>query len=124
MKMVPIPPCFVNGSLNLLSRKEIEDLALQTANSFDGLILLKMKRMDLECSLEVLEDWLMDSSINYRRGYTNGYHVFVIQHDSNENWSLYLANLFTAVCGNIKNTYCKVETNRENKNILLFVKRQ
>jgi hypothetical protein len=122
MNMIPVPSCFVNESLIQLSRKEIGDLALQCANSFNGLILLKMKKTDLQCALEVLEDWFIDSSINYRRGYANGYHVFVIQNDLDVNWSLYLADLFAAVCSNIENTYCRVELNKENNNILLFAK--
>lgn len=124
VNMIPLPSCFVNESLNQLSREEIMDLASRSASAFNGLVLLKMKNTDLESALEVLEDWFTDSSIKYRRGYANGYHVFVIQNDLDVNWSLYLADLFTAVCSNITNTYCKAELNKENNNILLFAKRQ
>lgn len=120
--MICIPSAFVNESLSRLSRKEIENVASQSANAFNGLILLKTRRVDFVGALQVIEEWLRDSSIKYRRGYADGWHVFVVQHDLELNWSFYLACFFTSVFGNINNIQCKVELNRNGKNVVFFVR--
>lgn len=122
MNMICIPSAFVNESLSRLSRKEIENVASQSANAFHGLILLKTRKMDLVCALKVIEEWCKDSSIKYRRGYADGWHVFVIQHDLQANWSLYLAHFVTTVFRSISNVQCKVEMNQNGKNVVFFVR--
>ncbi|HEY7508407.1 MAG TPA: ribbon-helix-helix domain-containing protein [Nitrososphaera sp.] len=121
MNMIPFPDVFVDESLKRLSRKDIGDIASQFANAFSGLVLLKMGKMDLESTLKMMEEWFRDGAINYRRGYADNCHVFVIQHGLDVNWSLYLAHFFTTLCGDL-DVYCKVELNQDGKTLLLFAR--
>lgn len=121
MSMISFPDCFVDESLKRLSRKDIGDVAERFANVFCGLVLLKTGKMDLEPALGMMEEWFKDGSINYRHGCDNGSHVFVIQHDLDVNWSLYLAHFFTAVCKDL-NVYSRVEMNRDGKTLLFFAR--
>lgn len=121
MNMIPFPDCFVDESLKRLSRKDIGDIASQFADAFSGLVLLKMGKMDLESTLKIMEEWFRDGAINYRRGYADNCHVFVIQHSLDVNWSLYLAHFFTTVCRDL-DVYCKVELNQDGKTLLLFAR--
>jgi hypothetical protein len=121
MNMISFPGSFVDESLKRLSRKDIVDVASRFASVFCGLVLLKTGRMDFEPTLGMIEEWFRDGSINYRHGYDNGCHVFVIQHSLDVNWSLYLAHFFTAVCRDL-NVYSRVEMNQDGKTLLFFAR--
>jgi hypothetical protein len=121
MNMISFPDCFVDESLKRLSRKDIGDVASRFASVFCGLVLLKTGRTDFEPTMKMIEEWFKDGSINYRHGYDNGCHVFVVQHSLDVNWSLYLANFFTAVCRDL-NVYSKVEMSQDGKTLLFFAR--
>lgn len=122
MNMVPVPECFVTESLKRLSRKDVGDIAARCAHSFSGLTFLKMRRVGLESTLVTMEEWFKDASISYRRGFVDDYNAFVIQHNLDVNWSLFVSNLFTTVCGNLENVDYKVELSRDGKMLVLFAR--
>lgn len=122
MNLITVPSCFARESMNLLSKQEIEGLAFHCASSFVSLALLKAKRVDLENLLALMEQWFRDSSIKYRRGYADGYHVFAIQHELGFHWSLFLAEFLAAVFTTIKEVRYKVDFNQNDGTVLFFSK--
>lgn len=120
--LVSLPYCFVDDALNGLSRKEIGHMASRCANLFEGLVMLRMGKVDLESSLRMLHEWFRDASIKYRVGSNGGGYVCVIQHDRCKNWSLFLAEFLAAICNCLKIKNFSIVVNQNGKGIIFSVR--
>jgi hypothetical protein len=121
--LVSLPYCFIDDTLSGLSGKEIERIASQCANAFEGVIMLKSGKVDLDSSLRVINEWFRDASINNRFGFSEGEYICIIQHDRSNNWSLFLAEFLAAICRNHGIRDFNIIVNQNGRWIFFSVKR-
>jgi len=89
---------FVTRIINNLSEQEIISLAEYVAKSANkDAILLIEREYTIKSALDFIEYWIKISGYPYRHEETNNgenRHAYIIQHDMEKKWSLYLASLY------------------------------
>jgi hypothetical protein len=95
--MVSFPKPLLTKIIDKYSEREVSELAEYMAkNHVKNIILMMRKENSAEAFLDVIESWVRASGFPFmhEREKDSGAHSFVIQHDLNKKWSLYLAELF------------------------------
>ena len=92
---VPVTKGLIFELLNRISEKEIVEIAnFVEKNEFTDIALLLRNKFDIESVLDIIEMRAKVSGFPYRYTVKDTIHSFVIQHDINEKWSLYLASRY------------------------------
>jgi hypothetical protein len=97
--LVPTTRQFIKEVLKELSDEKIRAIASNASKeALKELILLSKGKCDLDYFVSIFNEWLNVSSLVYRYEQTVSFHKYVIQHDMERKWSLYLAELLSAIC--------------------------
>ena len=81
--------------INRLPEKEISSIGEYIAkNETKDFVLLLRNEYNIESALDVIETWIKISGHPYRHEVKYTRHSYVIQHDMDRNWSLYMAEQY------------------------------
>lgn len=95
--MVSFPKPLLERIIEKHSEREVSEIAEYIAkNHVKNIILMLRKENSIEAFLDVIESWVRASGFPFMHEHDkdSSTHSFVIQHDLNKKWSLYLAELF------------------------------
>lgn len=108
---IPITKGLVSELFNKIPEKEIVEIAKRIEmKEFEDIALLLRNKFDIESTLDLIEMRAKVSGFPYRYAVNGKIHSFVIQHDINEKWSLYLASRYKQVFEDLGLTSVKFRT--------------
>lgn len=108
---IPVTKGLVFELLSRISEKEIVEIAnLVEKKEFTDIALLLRNKFDIESVLDIIEMRAKVSGFPYRYTVKGTIHSFVIQHDINEKWSLYLASRYKSAFEELGLTSVKFKT--------------
>jgi len=115
---IPVTKGLIFELLNRISEKEIVEIANRVEKKeFTDIALLLRNKFDIESVLDIIEMRAKVSGFPYRHTIKGAIHSFVIQHDINEKWSLYLASRYKSAFEELGLTNVKFKT---TANTILF----
>jgi hypothetical protein len=96
--IIGFPKVLLIKLIDNLSEEEIVQIAqnIATTQVKDMVFLLKGK-YTIESFLAVVESWIRASGFPFKHEINGTRHLYIIQHDLNKKWSLYLSKLFEFV---------------------------
>jgi len=95
---IPVTKSLISELLNKISDKEIVEIANRVEKKeFADIMLLLRNEFDIASVLDIIEMRAKVSGFPYRHTVKGTMHSFVIQHDINQKWSLYLASRYKSV---------------------------
>ncbi|HZS73794.1 MAG TPA: hypothetical protein VFA69_04745 [Candidatus Nitrosotalea sp.] len=95
---IPVTKGLIFELFDKISDKEIIEIAKRVEmKEFEDIALLLRNKFDIESTLDLIETRAKVSGFPYRYSVKGAIHSFVIQHDINEKWSLYLASRYKQV---------------------------
>ena len=88
--------------MDKLTEEEILQLAQNIAiTQVKDMVLLLKSSYTIESFLAVVESWIRTSGFPFKHETNGTRHLYIIQHDLNRKWSLYLSKLFEFVIGEL-----------------------
>jgi len=113
--LIPITRPFLSELVKDLSSEEIKQLACNgSKDTLKELVLLSNGAFTLDALISVFNEWLKASWMTYRYEYDNMVHHYVIHHGLGTKWSLYLAELLTAICMETMKTKPEIEIRNDS----------
>jgi hypothetical protein len=96
----------INSSSTKIMDKLTEEEILQLAQNIaitqvKDMVLLLKSSYTIESFLAVVESWIRTSGFPFKHETNGTRHLYIIQHDLNRKWSLYLSKLFEFVIGEL-----------------------
>ena len=129
LKMMPVPKILISSLINEIMvlaesngiiiepyREKLIKYSAEIAfSNIKDCVLFMKKKFDLWSVLSVLEDYMKVSAITSdHRIESERKHIFVIQHDLGEYWSLFTKELFTIIFNNLANVRVKISATKNS----------
>ena len=96
--LIAFPRVLLIKLMDKLSEEEIVQIARNIATTqVKDMVLLLKSTYTIESFLAVVESWIRTSGFPFKHEISGTRHLYIIQHDLNKNWSLYLSKLFDFV---------------------------
>lgn len=119
---IPITKGLISELFDKIPEKEIIEIAKRVEmKEFADIALLLRNKFDIESALDLIEMRAKVSGFPYRYNVNGKIHSFVIQHDINEKWSLYLASRYKQVFEDLGLTSVKFRTTANTIQFDLYV---
>lgn len=93
-RFIPVPKPTMSGIIDKLTEEEISEVAINVAKNTVDIGLLLRGEYTLTSFLNILETWSRISCFAYKHEANNEVHNFLIQHDMERNYSLFVEEVF------------------------------
>ena len=108
--LIPMTRPFLKEALRNLTEEEIKQMARNgSKEALKELVLLSKGNFSIGSFISVFNEWLKVSWMAHRYEYDGKSHNYVIHHELGKKWSLYIAELLTAIFNELTNIEPKVD---------------
>ena len=102
--LIPMTRPFLKEALRNLTEEEIKQMARNgSKEALKELVLLSKGNFSIGSFISVFNEWLKVSWMAHRYEYNKNGHHYVIHHELGKKWSLYIAELLTAIFNELTN---------------------
>jgi len=113
--LIPMTRPFLKEVVQYLPEQKIRQIARNASkDALKELVLIARGNFSFQSFISVFNEWLKASWMTYRYEYDNMVHHYVIHHGLGTKWSLYLAELLTAICMETMKIKPEIEIRRDS----------
>jgi len=120
MGLIPMTRPFLKAVVKSLSNEEIKKIAHNASkDALKELVLITRGNFTLDDFVSVFNEWLRVSWMTHRYSYDAKGHHYIIYHDLNKKWSLYLSELMNAICNDLAGIKSTIAVRKDSISVSL-----